>query len=134
MGKRKSRLDADIEIEETPDIKQPLGKNAYGSRIEIEIERAIISLTTQRGCDKTCCPSEIPRLILKFPNWREYMDLTRAIAFRMAASGTIEITQKGTLIDPSTQSSFTGIMRLRLPKKNENNNKGEDKNKNKENL
>lgn len=81
----------------------------------MEIENAIITLVTTRGCNKSCCPSEIPRLILKYPNWREYMEITRKVAVRMAESGTIEISQKGTVIDTTQLSSISGIIRLRLP-------------------
>ena len=138
MGKRKVRQDAAEEMEETVKVENITNDTAVDTKIrkgsdspetkavigcgenDIEncIEKAIISLINQRGCDKTCCPSEIPRLILKYPNWRDYMDLTRTISFRLASAGILEITQRGTLIDPSSQSTFTGIMRIRLPKTN----------------
>ena len=86
-------------------------------RLEKEIESAITSLTTTRGCSKSCCPSEIPRLLLKYPNWREYMNLTRKVAFKMAELGTIEILQKGSVINSSQLSCVKGIIRLRLSSK-----------------
>ena len=136
MGKRKARQDAAQELEETVKVEKITNDAVVDKKIrkgddstetkavighgenDIEncIEKAIISLINQRGCDKTCCPSEIPRLILKYPNWRDYMDLTRTISFRLASAGVLEITQRGTLIDPSSQSTFTGIMRIKLPK------------------
>ena len=89
-------------------------KLAGRNDVEKKIEAAILSLATQRGTQKTFCPSEIPRLILKLPNWRDYMDLTRKIAFRMAASGIVDITQKGVVRTASEYESLTGPMRIRL--------------------
>lgn len=87
-------------------------RNSYS--VERVIEDAIISLAKQRGEKKTLCPSEIPRLILKYKNWRDYMDLTRKVAFRMARSGIVDITQKGIKRDANDFESIRGPIRLQL--------------------
>ena len=118
MQKRKhSRLD-DVEVEEGQNVI-PVSKTikktfSNEEQLEKEIESAIISLTMTRGCSKSCCPSEIPRLMLKYPNWREFMDVTRKVAFKMAELGTIEILQKGAVINSSQLSCIKGAIRLRL--------------------
>ena len=81
---------------------------------EKEIEDAIFSLATQRGDKKTFCPSEIPRLILKLNNWRDRMDLTRKVAFRMARSGIVDILQRGVVIESHEFETIRGPMRIRL--------------------
>lgn len=81
---------------------------------EKEIEDAILSLATQRGDKKTFCPSEIPRLVLKLTNWRDRMDLTRKVAFRMARSGIVDVMQRGVVIKTYDFDTIRGPMRLRL--------------------
>ena len=91
-----------------------IAKNAGGDDVEVRIESAILTLATQRGTQKTFCPSEIPRLVLKISNWRDYMDLTRNIAFKMAASGILDIMQKGIVRSASEYETLRGPMRVRL--------------------
>ena len=118
MQKRKHSCLVDDEIKEGQNVI-PVSKTikktfSNEEQLEKEIESAIISLTMTRGCSKSCCPSEIPRLMLKYPNWREFMDVTRKVAFKMAELGTIEILQKGAVINSSQLSCIKGIIRLRL--------------------
>jgi Protein of unknown function (DUF3253) len=89
-------------------------KSTDKNDVESRIESAIMALATQRGSQKTFCPSEIPRLILKFPNWRDYMDLTRSVAFRMATSGIVDVMQKGVVRTASEYETLRGPMRIRL--------------------
>jgi Protein of unknown function (DUF3253) len=89
-------------------------KSSDKNDVESRIESAIMDLATQRGSQKTFCPSEIPRLILKFPNWRDYMDLTRSVAFRMANSGIVDVMQKGVVRTASEYETLRGPMRIRL--------------------
>lgn len=89
-------------------------KSADKNEVEKRIESAIMALATQRGSQKTFCPSEIPRLVLKFPNWRDYMDLTRSVAFRMANSGVVDVMQKGIVRTASEYETLRGPMRIRL--------------------
>ena len=89
-------------------------KSANNNDVENRIESAIMALATQRGSQKTFCPSEIPRLVLKFPNWRDYMDLTRSVAFRMANLGIVDVMQKGIVRTASEYETLRGPMRIRL--------------------
>lgn len=89
-------------------------KSANNNDVGNRIESALMALATQRGSQKTFCPSEIPRLVLKFPNWRDYMDLTRSIAFRMANSGIVDVMQKGIVRTASEYETLRGPMRIRL--------------------
>ena len=118
MQKRKHSRLQDVEVEDDQKVI-PVSKTikktfSNEEQLEKEIESAIISLTMTRGCSKSCCPSEIPRLMLKYPNWREFMDVTRKVAFKMAELGTIEILQKGAVINSSQLSCVKGAIRLRL--------------------
>lgn len=118
MQKRKHSRLQDVEVEDDQKVI-PVSKTikktfSNEEQLEKEIESAIISLTMTRGCSKSCCPSEIPRLMLKYPNWREFMDVTRKVAFKMAELGTIEILQKGAVINSSQLSCIKGAIRLRL--------------------
>jgi len=61
---------------------------------EAQIQACILSTLSTRAAGSTCCPSEIPRR-MQLRDWRAWMGLTRAVAFRLAGDGVIEITQKG---------------------------------------
>ena len=91
-----------------------VAEHAGTDDVEKRIELAITSLAKLRGTQKTFCPSEIPRLVLKFPNWRDYMDLTRSIVFKMATSGIVEVMQKGIVRTTSEFEILRGPMRIRL--------------------
>ena len=121
MQKRNYSCIDDVEVEEERNVievsKTSKKTCSNEEQLEKEIESAITSLTMTRGCSKSCCPSEIPRLVLKYPNWREHMNLTRKVAFKMAELGTIEILQKGSVINCSQLSCIKGIIRLRLSSK-----------------
>jgi hypothetical protein len=54
------------------------------------------------------CPSEVARALAD--DWRPLMDEVRAAAARLVASGDIEVTQGGTVVDPETAR---GPIRLR---------------------
>lgn len=72
---------------------------------------AILNILRRRRPGATCCPSEAPRLA--FPTrWRDLMELTRQAGRALAAQGLIEITQRGTVLDPG--AAFRGPIRLRL--------------------
>ncbi|GEO12275.1 DUF3253 domain-containing protein [Segetibacter aerophilus] len=60
----------------------------------LKISETILFLATQRGKDKTICPSEVARKLS--PNaWRTYMKEIRKEAFDLRDAGRIVITQKG---------------------------------------
>lgn len=78
--------------------------------IDGRLEDAILELLRARARGATICPSEAARSV-EPEEWRDLMEPTRAAARRLVAQGTIEITQKGRAVDPSTAR---GPIRLRL--------------------
>lgn len=77
----------------------------------------INEITNKRGFEKTCWPSEIPRLYLKLKNWRNYLNQIRLIAINMCINGDIDILQKGIVCTLTSSSSLKGPIRLRMKKK-----------------
>jgi hypothetical protein len=74
-----------------------------------KLEETIDTLLRARAQDATICPSEAARAVGD-EEWRDLMEPARRAARRMVARGEIEITQKGTVVDPSTAK---GPIRLR---------------------
>jgi hypothetical protein len=63
-----------------------------------DIHEAIISIATQRGHEKSTCPSEIARML--FPDdWRGHMQDVLQVAIQLHIQGKAVITQKGKPID-----------------------------------
>ena len=85
--------------------------HAEVEELDATIEQAIIKTLRARGLTKSACPSEIPRLVLKLPNWREHMALTRTVARRLATQGLVEVLSKMQPIDPTAE--VKGPIRLR---------------------
>ncbi|CAN5582967.1 hypothetical protein BH10ACI4_BH10ACI4_08650 [soil metagenome] len=78
------------------------------------LEAAILQLLSERGRDKTICPSEAAKLVggdETRRSWESLMEPARAAARRLVAAGKILITQHGHPVDPSTAK---GPIRLRL--------------------
>ena len=76
------------------------------------LEEAIAALLAARGADKSICPSEASRAVFGEDGLKpERMEQARRAARRMVAMGTIEITQRNQVADPSTAR---GPIRLRL--------------------
>ena len=78
------------------------------------LEAAILALLTERGRDKTICPSEAAKAVGgkdTRQNWEGLMEPARAAARRLVAAGRIVITQGGRVVDPSTAK---GAIRLKL--------------------
>lgn len=74
------------------------------------LESAILSLLAARASGATICPSEAAKAVGD-GEWRALMEPARAAARRLVVRGTIEITQGGRPVDPSTAR---GPIRLRL--------------------
>jgi hypothetical protein len=75
------------------------------------IANAIRSTVTERGPEKSTCPSEIARML--FPkHWRAHMKEIVEVAIALQKSGEIAITQKGMPIDIC---NFKGPIRFKLP-------------------
>jgi hypothetical protein len=65
---------------------------------QTDILPAILAIATQRGADKSTCPSEIARLL--FPDdWRKHMKDVVEVAVDLHNQGKVAITQKGIPID-----------------------------------
>lgn len=75
------------------------------------LELAIVTMLAERPIGSTMCPSEAARSVGgSGDQWRELMEPARQAARRLVAAGTIEITQGGHVVDPSTAR---GPIRLR---------------------
>ena len=74
------------------------------------VRATILSLLAKRGPGKTCCPSEVPRLLFS-DKWRDYMDLTRSVAWELESELLLEICQKGQVMK---KKDVKGPIRLRL--------------------
>jgi hypothetical protein len=69
-----------------------------------------MSLLNSRKRGASICPSEVARSVS--PNdWEDLMEPTRCAARRLVATGVIEITQRGVVVEPSTAR---GPIRIRL--------------------
>lgn len=75
-----------------------------------ELRRAILSLTRERGPDKTICPSDAARSV-GGQDWRDLMDQSRDIARDLARRGEVEISQRGEVLDPD--GTWRGPIRIR---------------------
>ncbi|MCF2442597.1 DUF3253 domain-containing protein [Dyadobacter sp. CY345] len=74
----------------------------YSVRIHMEhyekIATTILATVTDRGAEKSACPSEIARML--FPDdWRAHMKDVREVAIDLHNQGSVVITQKGTPVD-----------------------------------
>jgi hypothetical protein len=81
--------------------------------IDTELEVAITELLAGRASDATICPSEAARRVAPGDDpegWRDLMEPARRAARRMVAAGSLEILQRGRVVDPSTAK---GPIRLR---------------------
>ncbi|MCD2188673.1 DUF2256 and DUF3253 domain-containing protein [Actinomycetospora soli] len=73
------------------------------------LETTIVELLDRRAAGKTICPSEAAKQV-GGDDWRDLMEPARRAARRLVDAGTIEITQQGHVVDPSTAK---GPIRLR---------------------
>lgn len=78
--------------------------------VDSKLEAAIMTLLGSREVGATICPSEAARMV-GADAWEELMEPSRRAARRLVHAETIEITQKGRVVDPS---SAKGPIRLRL--------------------
>ena len=90
-------------------------KACRGTRLtekDHELERAIEALLDARQTGATICPSEVAVYCFgeDATEWRPQMARTRMAARRLASRGVIEITQRGSVVDPSRAR---GPIRLR---------------------
>ncbi|WP_309617408.1 DUF2256 and DUF3253 domain-containing protein [Salinibacterium sp.] len=79
---------------------------------DLRLEETIARLLSTRAQDATICPSDAARAI-GGEGWRDLMEPSRRAARRMVARGELQITQGGSVVDPSTAK---GPIRLRRPR------------------
>lgn len=68
--------------------------------VDVALEAAVRDLLRQRPRTATICPSEAARAV-GGDDWQALMEPARAAARRLVASGEVEITQDGRVVDPS---------------------------------
>lgn len=78
------------------------------------LEATIRDLLAQRAATSTICPSDAARAI-GGDTWRELMDDAREAARRLVASGEVEITQGGDVVDLATARGPIRIRSTRNP-------------------
>lgn len=76
------------------------------------LERQILDMLAERPRTSSICPSEVARAAAP-DDWRPLMDEVRDAARRLVDAGSVEITQKGRVIDPKI---IKGPIRIRLPR------------------
>ncbi|MDJ0362671.1 DUF3253 domain-containing protein [Rhodococcus sp. H29-C3] len=79
------------------------------SSTDLRIEQKIRELLDARARDATICPSDVARA-MSDNDWRDLMEPVRKAARRLVDAGEVEITQKGSVVDPSTAK---GPIRIR---------------------
>lgn len=79
------------------------------------IDQAILALATERGVDKTICPSEVARHIggQDEKDWRPLMVPIRERAVELARGRSIDIKKGGETVNPN---DFFGIYRIAISK------------------
>ncbi len=76
------------------------------------LEAAILALLAARADTATICPSDAARAVAP-DSWRPLMDPARSAAAKLVASGDVEITQGGGVVDLSTARGPIRIRRRR---------------------
>ncbi len=79
--------------------------------VDRQLEAAILDLLAERAGDATICPSEAAKAVDP-DEWRELMEPARAAGRRLVADGSVVITQKGHIVDPSTAKGPIRIRRV----------------------
>jgi hypothetical protein len=80
-------------------------------RQKASLDELIVELVSERGAEKTVCPSEVARA-KRDENWQQLMGEIRVRAVKLADAGQIVIYRKGKPVDPH---DFKGVYRLGLP-------------------
>ena len=87
-------------------------RRARVSPTDRDLEAAVLSLLGDRAAGATICPSEAARAV-GGEQWRDLMEPARAAARRLVAAGEVEITQKGSVVDPSTARGPIRVRQVR---------------------
>ena len=81
--------------------------------VPARLERAILDLLARRREGATICPSDAAREVGTEDDWRSLMQPARDAAARLVASGDVEVTQRGTVVDVATARGPVRIRRVR---------------------
>ena len=79
---------------------------------DLRLEESIAALLSARATDSTICPSEAAKAV-GGEAWSDLMEPARRAARRMVARGELQITQGGTVVDPSTAKGPIRLRRVR---------------------
>ncbi|MFC5678470.1 DUF2256 and DUF3253 domain-containing protein [Aeromicrobium endophyticum] len=79
---------------------------------DADLERRVLAMLAGRARTSSICPSDVARAVAP-DDWRPLMEPVRQAARRLVQRGEVEITQKGSVVDPSTAK---GPIRIRLPR------------------
>ena len=90
------------------------GQAAEVDDVDRVLERTIDALLDQRRVGATICPSEAARAVDPVA-WRDLMPAARAAAGRLAATGDVEVTQHGEVVDVATARGPVRIRRAAGP-------------------
>ena len=80
--------------------------------VDAALEAAILALLDERAAGATICPSEAARMV-GAEEWRELMEPARRAARRLVDAGSVEITQGGRVVEPSTARGPIRVRRVR---------------------
>jgi hypothetical protein len=83
--------------------------------IDSDLEAALLSLASERGPDKSICPSDAAKAVgtARTVDWHTLMQPVRRAAVRLAIDGRLIITRKGKPADPR---DFKGVYRITVPR------------------
>ena len=79
---------------------------------DVDLERRILTMLADRARTSSICPSAVARDV-SADDWRPLLEPVRRAARRLVDRGEVEITQGGSVVDPSTAK---GPIRIRLPR------------------
>jgi Protein of unknown function (DUF3253) len=92
--------------------RQPDGSQAPGDPTGQKLEAAIQELLAARAASSTICPSDAARAVGD-ENWLDLMEPARRAARRLVEAGEVQITQGGSVVDPSTAKGPIRIRKAR---------------------
>jgi hypothetical protein len=75
------------------------------------LRTTILEMARERGPSSSICPSDAARAV-GGDDWRDLMDDARDAARDLARQGSVEITQKGSVLDPD--GTWRGPIRIRI--------------------
>lgn len=81
-------------------------------KIQQQLETSILELLAGRAATSTICPSDAARAVGD-ENWRDLMEPARRAARRLVDAGEVQITQGGSVVDPSTARGPIRIRKVR---------------------